>query len=78
MKRFTWEGVKYLRSSEDVIYDIESNDAIGVWNDKKQKIELTGSEEADDEELCSTAPCSDAEEDELEPEKASGGGGVSM
>jgi hypothetical protein len=49
-----------------VIYDSESNDTIGVWNEKENRIDFAKKEE--EEELCSTVPCSD-EEDEDEDEE---------
>jgi uncharacterized protein YkwD len=37
--RFEKDGVVYLKSGENVLYDIESHEAIGVWNEKSGEIE---------------------------------------
>jgi len=45
VKKFTHKGVEYLLSSENVLYDAKTQDAVGTWNpDKKEIVEL-GEEE---------------------------------
>ena len=43
--KFEYDGKCYLKSEDDVLYDIESHDAIGIWNEKEKKID-----EFDDED----------------------------
>ena len=35
----------YLKSEVNVLYDIESHDAIGLWNEKENKIDELEDEE---------------------------------
>ena len=37
--RFELKGKKYLRSKENILYDIDSNDAIGIWNEASGEID---------------------------------------
>ena len=46
VKKFEFEGKMYLKSSDNVLYDAESQDEVGVWSDSKQCIEFL---ETDDE-----------------------------
>jgi hypothetical protein len=48
--KFEFNGKKYLKSTKNVLYDIESQDEIGVWNDKEQKIEYSELSEDEEEE----------------------------
>ena len=51
VKRFEFEGVKYLKSKNTgIIYNLEQ-DVIGKWNEKTGKIDFeeAGSEEEEDE-----------------------------
>ena len=32
------DGVKYLRSSKGIVYDIETSEEIGVWNEETKSI----------------------------------------
>ncbi len=45
VKKFELGGNEYLRSSENVLYDIESHEAIGVWNEMENKIDELEEEE---------------------------------
>jgi hypothetical protein len=45
VKKFEFGGNEYLRSSENVLYDIESHEAIGVWNEMENKIDELEEEE---------------------------------
>ena len=40
VKRFTHNGVKWLRDSTGVIYDMESQEEVGVLNEETQEIEM--------------------------------------
>jgi len=48
--KFEFGGKKYLRSSKNVLYDAETQDEIGVWNEAKQEIEFAELEEEEEEE----------------------------
>ena len=49
VKRFEFEGVKYLKSTNTgIIYNMEQ-DAIGKWNEKTQKIDFSEMEEEEEE-----------------------------
>ena len=37
--KFEIEGKTYLKSEENVLYDMESHDAVGLWNEETKKIE---------------------------------------
>lgn len=37
--KFDIEGKTYLKSEDNVLYDMESHDAIGIWNEESNKIE---------------------------------------
>jgi hypothetical protein len=38
VKRFEHNGVKWLRDSNGVIYSMETQDEVGVWNEEMQTI----------------------------------------
>jgi hypothetical protein len=48
--KFEFGGKKYLKSSKNVLYDAETQDEIGVWNEAKQEIEFAELEEEAEEE----------------------------
>ena len=50
VKKFEINGKIYLRSNTNVLYDLESQDEIGVWNEAKQEIEFSELEEEEEEE----------------------------
>ena len=37
--KFELLGKVYLRSEENILFDIESHDGIGVWNELEERIE---------------------------------------
>lgn len=37
--KFEIEGKTYLKSEDNVLYDMESHDAVGLWNEETKKIE---------------------------------------
>ena len=45
--KFQIDGKEYLKSQDNVLYDIESHDAIGCWNETMQKIDEIPEEEED-------------------------------
>ena len=45
--KFDIEGKTYLKSEDNVLYDMESHDAIGLWNDETKKIEEIPDEDED-------------------------------
>jgi hypothetical protein len=45
--KFEIEGKTYLKSEDNVLYDMESHDAIGIWNEDKKEIEELPEEEED-------------------------------
>lgn len=45
--KFDIEGKTYLKSEDNVLYDMESHDAIGIWNDETKKIEEIPDEDED-------------------------------
>lgn len=54
VKKFVFQGKTYLRTADNVLYDPETQDQVGVFNEAQQKIEEceleSESEEEDDEE----------------------------
>ena len=50
VKKFTHEGVTYLRSSENILYDLKTQEVIGMWNESTQKIDECELEEEEEEE----------------------------
>ena len=50
VKKFKHGGVSYLRSSNGVMYDIKTEEAIGVWNEEDKCIDLYEEEEEEEEE----------------------------
>jgi len=53
VKKFSFEGVKYLKDSAGTIYDLASQDRIGVWNEDEKKIVFDAKGEEDEEDECS-------------------------
>jgi len=51
VKKFSFEGVKYLKDTAGTIYDLASQDRIGVWNEDEKKIVFDA--KADEEDECS-------------------------
>ena len=45
--KFEIEGKTYLKSEDNVLYDMESHDAIGIWNEESNKIEEIPDEDED-------------------------------
>jgi chemotaxis protein histidine kinase CheA len=50
VKKFTHNGVTYLKSSKNVLYDMNTQDPIGLWNEKTNSIEECELESDDEEE----------------------------
>jgi len=50
VSKFEFQGKTYLKSSNNVIYDLESQDEIGVWNAAKGEIEFQEYESESDDE----------------------------
>ena len=49
-KKFEFNGKTYLKTEKNVLYDYETQDEIGVWNEKEQKIEYSELSEDEEEE----------------------------
>ena len=45
--KFEIEGKTYLKSEDNILYDMESHDAIGIWNDERNEIENIPDEDED-------------------------------
>ena len=50
VKKFEHKGVQYLKSSENVIYDANTQDVVGKWNETTQDIDEVEEEEEEEEE----------------------------
>ena len=50
MKKFEVNGKKYLKSSENIVYDGETQDVVGKWDEEKKEIIFEELEEEDDED----------------------------
>jgi len=50
VKKFEHKGKTYLRSSNNVIYDAKTEEAIGSWNEAREEIEEYELEEDEPEE----------------------------
>lgn len=50
VEKFEFNGVTYLRSSNNVMYDSKTQDEIGVWNEAKKEITFCESDSDEDEE----------------------------
>ena len=50
VKRFEYKGKTYLRTRENVIYDVETQDEIGVFNEERGEIEYSELEEEEEVE----------------------------
>ena len=51
VKKFSFGGVKYLRDTAGTMYDVASQDRIGVWNEEDKKIVFDA--KGDEEDECS-------------------------
>jgi hypothetical protein len=40
VEEIEYEGVKYLRSMKGVVYDMETSEEIGRWNNETKSIEV--------------------------------------
>jgi len=49
VKKFMFDGVKYLKDTSGTIYDFASQERIGVWSDDDKKIVLDAKEDEEDE-----------------------------
>jgi len=45
---FTFKGVKYLKAADNTIYDINTHDEVGVWDEEKQEIVPDDDDEDED------------------------------
>jgi len=50
VKKFEFGGKVYLKTESNVLYDSETQEEIGVWNEAKQEIEFSELEEEEEEE----------------------------
>jgi len=48
--KFEFKGKNYLKSSNNVLYDAETHDEVGVWSESKHDIEFCESDEESEEE----------------------------
>jgi len=46
--KFDILGVTYLKSQDNVLYDINTHDAVGVWNEEKSEIDELPDEEEEE------------------------------
>ena len=46
--KFEIEGKTYLKSEDNVLYDMESHDAVGLWNEETKKIEEIPDDDEDE------------------------------
>ena len=40
VEEIEYDGVKYLRSQRGIVYDIETSEEIGRWNEETRRIEV--------------------------------------
>jgi hypothetical protein len=40
VEEFEYEGVTYLKSNKGVVYDMETSEEIGRWNEENKRIEV--------------------------------------
>jgi hypothetical protein len=45
---FTFKGVKYLKAADNTIYDINTHEEVGVWDEEKQEIVPDDDDEDED------------------------------
>lgn len=50
VKKFEHEGKKYKLSTDNILYDWETDDPVGLWNPKTKKIEELPEESSDEED----------------------------
>jgi len=50
VRRFEYKGKMYLRTNENVVYDVETQDEIGVFNEERGEIEYSELEEEEEVE----------------------------
>ena len=50
VSRWEHKGKKYLKSSKHKVYDIKTQEAIGIWNEEEDTIEEISEEEDDDDD----------------------------
>jgi len=46
------DGKTYLKSTNNVLYDIDTQDEVGVWNESKQMIERLTTVDDDEDDMC--------------------------
>ena len=39
VEKFEYDGKMYLRSGENMLFDIDSHEAVGMWNESDNKID---------------------------------------
>jgi hypothetical protein len=49
--KFEVDGTTYLKDNEGVLYDMESQEAVGVWNEETKKIDEIDEESEEEEDL---------------------------
>ena len=50
VRRFEYKGKMYLRTNENVVYDVETEEEIGVFNEERGEIEYSELEEEEEVE----------------------------
>jgi len=50
VKRFEFKGKKYLKTEDNVLYDADTQECVGVFNEKLQEIEECESDEEEEED----------------------------
>lgn len=64
VKKFTYEGVKYLKSKKThIVYNMEQ-DVVGKWNPETAKMEWNNTDKVNDEEESDESDLEDLDEDE--------------
>ena len=50
MSKVEIKGKTYLKSKNNILYDVKTQDQIGLWNEAKQEIDYSELEEESEEE----------------------------
>ena len=49
-RKFTHEGVSYIKTADNMLYDIETKECVGLWNEDTEEIEAVEEESSDEED----------------------------
>jgi len=49
-RKFTHDGVTYIKTPDNMLFDLETKECVGLWNEETEEIEAVEEDSSDEEE----------------------------